>query len=508
MVLMSTVHDLSSRTPRVRLPLLAALVAVVALGAACGREPAPEPRADAGEAAARLPRSGPAADLRFLTGARTKVVWVQSDGTDPYATGTQLTLMAFDTDDGRGERAVLAERGSYVKPMVTPRGDRIVFTAALTEPGGPRMFIVNWDGSGLRELGRGWALTLWSDPRSRVEWIYVGSGATPEKPYDSTRVERAPLDEIHARELVWNKTLVGGDTFQVSADGRLAGGLFPWPRAGIADLPNGELRMLGDGCWPALNTPGVPVFWYFDGAHRNVTMVDVSGERRWMVPVNQAPGFDGAEVYHPRWTNHPRFLAISGPYNQGGANQVRSGGAQAEVHVGRFNDTYTRIESWVRVTDNSGGDSYPDVWIDVARSDIPARAEGPIGPAHAAPGAPAATPAQADAPKRLVVEARLASATPIPSPRSIAPYRNALVVNEYEIVKVGEGEYAADRILVAQWAIKDAKVLARAQQRGVGSVSRLTLGRYDAHPELEGERLLAQGGAPDLPLYYDVGSRP
>ena len=30
-----------------------------------------------------------------------------------------------------------------------------------------------------------------------------------------------------------------------------------------------------------------------------------------MVNINDAPGFDGAEVYHPRWTNHPRFFVIA-----------------------------------------------------------------------------------------------------------------------------------------------------------------------------------------------------
>ncbi len=93
-------------------------------------------------------------------------------------------------------------------------------------------------------------------------------------------------------------------------------------------------------------------------------MVDVDTDARWMVNINHAPGFDGAEVFHPRWTNHPRFLAISGPYNQGGANQARTGGNQAEVYVGRFSADFSKVEAWARVTNNSGGDSYPDVWID------------------------------------------------------------------------------------------------------------------------------------------------
>lgn len=494
-----------------RNPSFIALITLLAsTSLACSRDTSSGNGASAGEAAAvRLPRSGPAAELRFLTGARTRVVWVQSDGTDPYATGDGLVLMGFDTDDGKGERAIVGARGSFVKPMLTPRGDRVVYTSRLTDPAGPTMYVVGFDGTGLRELGRGWALTLWSEPGTGREWIYIGSGATPEKPYDSRTVERAPLDDLEARELVWNKALVGGDTFQVSADGRLAGGMFPWPHAAVADLPNGELRKLGEGCWPALGSPGVPVFWYFDGAHRNVTMVDVTAERRWTVPVNRAPGFDNAEVYHPRWTNHPRFLTISGPYNQGGANQVRTGGTQSEIYVGRFSDRYTRVESWVRVTDNGAGDSYPDVWVDRDRSDVPVQASGAIGP-EAGDTAAAATPGGGTAAAqaaRLVVQGRLVTAATVPTPRSIAPYRNALVVNTYDVVDVVEGDYAPKQVLVAQWAIQDAKVLPGAQ-RAVGSAARLTLERYDARPELEGERLIAPTGGPDLPIYYDLGSRP
>ena len=95
--------------------------------------------------------------------------------------------------------------------------------------------------------------------------------------------------------------------------------MWPWPDAGLADLRSKTWKKLGEGCWTSLTYARGPLFWYFDGAHRNVTMVDVDTGAKWMVNINSAPGFDGAEVSHPRWTNHPRFLAMSGPYNQGGA---------------------------------------------------------------------------------------------------------------------------------------------------------------------------------------------
>jgi hypothetical protein len=436
-------------------------------------------------------RDGAAAEVHALTGAHTRVVWVQGDGTDPFALGNQLVLMGLDTDDGRGERVIVAERGSYVKPMLTPRGDRIVFS---THPdlGDSSVFIVGFDGAGLRRFDRGFALAVWKSPADGSEWIYIGSDF---QKLGYRTVTRVRIDQPSERGEVWSGDVLSIDTFQVSPDGTLAGGLFPWPAAGIADLQNRTWRQFGEGCWTALNDAGTPLFWYFDGAHRNLSMVDVARDRKWTVPINRAPGFENPEVYHPRWTWHPRFMTMTGPYNQGGANQVRSGGAQAEVWLGRFSSDFTTIEAWARVTSNSGGDSYPDVWIDRDRSPHSQLASGRIGPAAAA--------SNAAAPGRLVVEARLVGVSEVPTPESIAPYRNALVVNRYEIVNLIEGQSADRQLAVAQWAIRDARVLDESR-RSIGQVHRFTVERYEAHPELEGERLIQGSEVSNLPLFYEV----
>jgi hypothetical protein len=195
-------------------------------------------------------------------------------------------------------------------------------------------------------------------------------------------VVRLPLDAPATRELVWNRTMVSSDTFQVSADGRFAAGMFPWPETGLAELPNKSWRGLGDGCWTSLTDIGGALFWRFDQGHRNLTLVDLTNDRRWAVPINQAPGFHGAEVYHPRWTNHPRFMVMSGPYNLGGpfANKVRAGGTQAEIYLGRFSADFRAIEAWARVSRNTGGDAFPDVWIDRDACPYPIRRAGRIGP--------------------------------------------------------------------------------------------------------------------------------
>ncbi|HUF47703.1 MAG TPA: hypothetical protein VMM93_07790 [Vicinamibacterales bacterium] len=470
-----------SRSSPGLLRLLGLLGPLALLAAACsGAAGAPE---------------GTAADVRALTGAHTRIVWVQSNDNDPRAEGEGLVLMGLDTDDGRGERVIGAERRSRVKPMLTADGARIVFSTRIV-PGPAEVFVVNWDGTGQRKVADGFALDVWKDPADGREWVYLG---TKNVDYDFSTVARVPLDGPGPPELVWDKTLVGMDTFQVSADGRLAGGLWPWPEAGVARLPNGPLEILGQGCWTGLAHVRGPLFWYFDGAHRNLTLVDAETKGRWVVNINNPPGFDGAEVYHPRWSPHPRFLTMTGPYNQGGDNQARTGGPQTEVYVGRFSPDFSRVEAWARATTNARGDSSPDVWIDIAGSPHATTPAGPVGPPGVHAGRGAATPADTG---RLVVNVRLTRPGPVPTPESILPYRNALVVNEYEVMDVVSGSHAGTTIHIAQWIIRDGRMLPGARKLA-GAAFTLTIDRYDAHPELEGERLISDRETSDLTLYYD-----
>jgi hypothetical protein len=80
------------------------------------------------------------------------------------------------------------------------------------------------------------------------------------------------------------------------------------------------------------------------------------------------------------------------------------------------------------------------------------------------------------------------------------------VVNEYRVVDIVKGTYKEKAIPIAQWAIRDGRVLPEAR-RVAGAGSTLTVERYDAHPELEGERLISDSKS-TLPLYYDMTARP
>ncbi len=305
-------------------------------------------------------------DLRELTEGHTRVVWVQDQtdkAGDVFAKGDALKLMGFDSDDGRGERVILDKPANYLKPLLTSDGKRVVFSTRR----GKRVAIVDFDGRNFKPVTEGIALDIWPEPETGRDWLIVARRPKGNnyQGNDFQQVWRMPLDnpDSDQAQLLWNRTLISIDNFMLSRDGERAGGLFPWSDAGIAELPNGWWSKRGKGCWTSLAPDNSYLFWVFDGPHRNVHMHH--GDRKWKVDIHQAPGIDGFEVYHPRWTNDPRFMVMTGPYKVGGGgNKIRGGGRAVEIYLGRFSTDMKRIERWVRISDNDRGDFYPDAWIE------------------------------------------------------------------------------------------------------------------------------------------------
>ena len=449
------------------------------------------------------PGRDPAAAVKALTAAPTRVVWRQDVGDGSFAgvENNHQRLMGFDTEDSRGERAILSKPSNYAKPLLTPRGDCVVFSNWREQ----KIYAVNWDGSGLRPVTDGFALAVWEDPQNGNVWVYAGTPATNSMALG--RVRRLLLAQPSVSEPVWDKTLVEIDNFQLSADGRrasgdcrLASGRISKPDCCILELPNGAVKQIGGGCWPSLASDNSYRFWFFDGAHRNLTLFDHATLRRWMVNINRAPGIGGFEVYHPRWSNHPRFMTMTGPYTAGNrGNRIGGGGAGVEIYIGRFSADFQKMEQWVQVTHNTNADFFPDVWVAGGRA---------AGVSMPAPSVTTATQAAVSTTNRqpaarLVLTARPVELSRIPSPAAIAPYRRALVVNRYDVVLVAAGRYAEKQIMVAHWAIRDSRVLPTAA-RDKSKTYRLVLEPFDEHPELEGERLIMDSDEFGLPLYYEI----
>lgn len=437
----------------------------------------------------------PAAAVKALTAAPTRVVWCQDagDGSDAGAKFEQLRLMGFDTEDGRGERAILSKLSNYAKPLLAPRGDRVVFSNRREQ----KIYAVNWDGTGLRPVTDGFALAVWEDPQNSNVWVYAGT-AVSNTAASLKNIRRHLLDQPSVSEPVWDKTLVDIDNFQLSADGRCSSGQFPWPTCGILDLAEGAAHKIGTGCWPSLAPDNSYRLWIFDGAHRNLALFDPTPNRRWVVNINRAPGIGGFEVYHPRWSSHPRFMAMTGPYTVGDRdNRIRGGGAGVEIYIGRFRSDFQNIEQWMRVTHNTNADFFPDVWI------AGGRAAGVSVPTTTVATTTAVLATNHQPVARLVLTARPVELSRIPLPAAIAPYRQAMIVNRYDVDRITEGRYAEKQIMVAHWAIRDGRVLPTAA-RAKTKTYRLVLEPFDEHPELEGQRLIMDSDEFRLPLYYEI----
>lgn len=307
--------------------------------------------------------------LEWVTGQQTRVVWVSQVNGDKFA--YQLAVMGYDSRVGKAI-PIVAKVGDYTKPLITPDGNQVLFTNR--DDG--FIYAVNWDGTGLRKVIGGNLADVCRFGKDKRIWVYFQAkksdfsnppkGVRSSDGHMNNPLYRMVLDSDLEPELVWDKTPLHIDNFQLSADGKYASGLFPWPKGGVASLPNGSYSVLGNGCWTSLAPDNSRLFWIFDGPHRNVYMTSATGQK-WMVSIGDAPGINGFEVYHPRWSNSPGVMAITGPYlgkgGQPGGNRIQFAGPRVEVYVGRFSADYTKVDRWIQVSHNDVADFFPDVWV-------------------------------------------------------------------------------------------------------------------------------------------------
>jgi len=297
-------------------------------------------------------------DLQKLTDSHTRVVWIR-DFKD------KQKLIGFDSKNN-AEHIIFDKFDTYKKPLFTPDGKRIVFSSETDK----YIYVVDWNGDNLRKVIKGNIAEVWQDPDNNTVWLYYQTEDNPKSP-----LYRTKLDEKSKSELIWNSTKLQIDNFQLSRDGKFASGLFPWPKGGIANLETKNWKLLGNGCWTSLAPDNSKLFWIFDGSHRNVFITCING-RRWLVPIGNAEGINGFEVYHPRWSNSPEIIAISGPYvgrgGKPGGNRIHESYKAVEIYVGKFSKDYRTIEAWSKITDNEVKDYFPDVWVkDGEKVDIP-----------------------------------------------------------------------------------------------------------------------------------------
>lgn len=327
------------------------------------------------EPAAAQPASEIARRLREIGDGAVRLVWTRTEAVDdPFQKEDSGQLWGFDTEDGKGERVILDNLGSYARPLFTDDGRRVIFSDLADGT----CHVVNFDGSGLATLAEGYAGDVWRDPASGVEWVYIREG----RRNTAGPVRRHRLDDPSVSEVVWTATESGQEFIsylQISGDGQRAVDVFPYPMAGMANLAEADYTPLARGCWPGVAPDESERSWVLQGSHSGLTFFDRPGAKPRSIALNTIPEFPGRSVYHPRWSNDVGYLTVTAPEWR----------PETELYLGRFDPDFTKVAEWVRVTYNAVPDYFGDAWL--ARAAGKAVTSAPTPPAPAS-GARAANP--------------------------------------------------------------------------------------------------------------------
>jgi hypothetical protein len=103
---------------------------------------------------------------------------------------------------------------------------------------------------------------------------------------------------------------------------------------------------------------------------------------------------------------------------------------------------------------------------------------------------------------RWTVSAKLMRKEPIPEPTL---YPQTLVAYQYRLLAPPEDGFEAKEFLVAHWGTLNGTVQADVRELSLGSTYRLTLERFEDHPQLRTVRLITNPDKFDIPVFYDVG---
>ena len=322
-------------------------------------------------------------DLAAMTGGRkVRLVWVESSSTskpDIFTRSESLHLATFDSQAG-GYRRLTKKPGNYSRPIITPDGRQVLYTANPQTKGGqpvawnPRIHALDWDGGNDRELLAGFCVDAWQDPANGKIWVYALSTLRPHNKMalDGETLVRFQLNDPGKIEEIWKATGLSTDNLQISRDGLYMGAQLPWPDVGCGDLQSGLHQKYETGCWSSFAPDNSYLLSSFKGTHKELTLTDPIEKKRWRVSVGTTSGYRNQPSYHPRWSNDPRFMTMTGPYppshteRQKGTGKGKKfkDGVQADVYLGKFSVEMDRIEKWVRITNNAFGDFYPDAWIE------------------------------------------------------------------------------------------------------------------------------------------------
>lgn len=342
------------------------LLALTGLAVSCSKAPDPALSSPAAAAASM-------ADLTPVTGPRqARVVWLEQAAPE----GLARRVFAYDAADGMGIRALTPEPGDVARPLFSADGKSVIYTRLHAKAEGekfsyaPEVILHPWGGAA-KSLGQGMAVDLWRDPVSGKEYVYAVETLLPSLPQRLTgdKLLRFHPEQPNEREIMWTATTLGTEQFALSRDGRRAAGLFPFPKAALADLTNQTFTPIAAGAWPAGASDDSYAAAILDGSRRRLRFFAPNLDPGWELTFMGASGWTDGGLLHPRWSNDPGVLIFTGPHK---AEETAS-----DLCIVRLRDDLRSIERVARLTEGRAAFS-PDLWLEGGLSAVTSLPQQPV----------------------------------------------------------------------------------------------------------------------------------
>lgn len=310
--------------------------------------------------------------LEMTGGRRVKVVWGQQ------AKNNRAVYKYFDTKEGVIRELPFDTRSGDVvfgQIWLTPNGRRVV--ALTVKPDGERTLVMyDTESKKVTKLADGpdcYPVAIWNDPKTKIDWVYVNDCAAEgprKRGWDAGRdkLYRFPLDKPEARELFWDRT-TSHEFLSFSADGthacfapvfsNIGDMTYAFDAAGKVDQDNSKFKTAGHGCFSGMIADNSYRLFHLEGAHKAIMMYDAGGANARKIDITGMPGVGekGLPAWLTRASTNPRYITIMAPCNN-----------DSQIWVGRFDEGFTKIEKWVKVSGDAIGCQKSHSWVEPERT--------------------------------------------------------------------------------------------------------------------------------------------
>lgn len=295
-------------------------------------------------------------DVEALTGGHTKVVYVEQTANAAPGEGWDAefalySLMGYDTRTG-ANTTILPGPACYSNPQFTPDGNQVIYSDVQNTK---RPWIVNWDGTGKRELeglAGAFVFCAWKDPLTQKIWLYLGDnymhgeGSPKNASYWEYGLKRAPLDDPSKIETIFHSVSTNPNRtdydwrLRLSRDGLYAGVANPWPNIGILDMKTGLVTQFARGCNQNIAPDNSYRMFNYEYSHAEIEMWGPKGAGPKTIIKTD---FGGGESWAPRFSyNKAEIFTCNSPIKIG------------DIYIAKFNASFTGFTNHIRITTPNG----------------------------------------------------------------------------------------------------------------------------------------------------------